>query len=172
MKLVVGLGNPDGLYSKTYHNIGFMAIDKLVKKLGAEFNKKKCKSQIAKIGDVIFAKPLTYMNLSGDAVAELKKYYKLSLSDILIILDDIDLPKGKFRFRENGSAGTHNGLRDIIKKVGETPRIRIGIGKPENMDLKDYVLSNIDAMSKPIIDDAIEKAIAQIEEFIFKANDD
>ena len=169
MKLIVGLGNPDGMYSKTYHNIGFIAIDKLVKKCGIEFNKKKCKSHIAKLGDIIFAKPLTYMNLSGDAVAELKKYYKVALNDILIILDDIDLPKGKIRYREAGSAGTHNGLRDIIKKVGETPRMRIGIGKPEQMDLKDYVLSNIDAMSKPIIDQAIDEAIVQIEDFMNKA---
>lgn len=168
MKLIVGLGNPDGIYAKTYHNIGFMTIDRLTKKLGAEFSKKKCKAEIAKFSDIIFAKPLTYMNLSGDAVAELKKYFKLSLNDILIVLDDIDLPKGKIRFRENGSAGTHNGLRDIIKKVGETPRLRIGIGRPDNMDLKDYVLSNIDAMSKPIIDDAIDKAIEQIEEFMNK----
>jgi len=169
MKLIVGLGNPDGIYSKTYHNIGFMTVDKMVKKLGVEFNKKKCKSEIVKFSDVIFAKPLTYMNLSGDAVLELKKYFKLSLSDILIVLDDIDLPKGKIRYRDNGSAGTHNGLRDIIKKVGETPRLRIGIGKPDNMDLKDYVLSNVDAMSKPIIDDAIESAINVIEEFMNKA---
>lgn len=169
MKLVVGLGNPDGMYSKTYHNIGFIAIDKFAKKCGASFDKKKCKSQIVKIGDVILAKPQTYMNLSGDAVLELKKYFKIKNEDILIILDDIDLPKGKIRFRETGSAGTHNGLRDIVKKVGETPRLRIGIGKPDDgRDLAEYVLSNIDAMSKEIIDSAINEGIEVIENFVFK----
>lgn len=168
MKLVVGLGNPDGIYSKTYHNVGFMVIDKFAKKCGVSFDKKKCKSEIAKLGDVIFAKPQTYMNLSGDAVLELKKYFKIKLEDILIILDDIDLPKGKIRFRENGSAGTHNGLRDIVKKVGETPRLRIGIGKPDDgRDLADYVLSNIDAMSKEVIDSGIEEGMKIIEGFIF-----
>ena len=169
MKLVVGLGNPDGMYSKTYHNIGFMAIDGFTKKCGVSFDKKKCKSVIAKLGDVIFAKPQTYMNLSGDAVQELKKYFKVKNEDILIILDDIDLPKGKIRFRESGSAGTHNGLRDIIKKVGETPRLRIGIGKPDDgRDLADYVLSNIDAMSKEQIDSAIKESFEVIENFVFE----
>lgn len=166
MKLVVGLGNPDGKYAKTYHNIGFMTLDKYAKLNGFSFDKKKCKSLIAKIGDVILAKPQTYMNLSGDAVAELKKYFKLSNADILIVLDDIDLNKGVIRFREGGSAGTHNGLRDIVRKVGKTPRLRIGIGKPEDMDLSDYVLSNIDSYSKEIIDGAIMDATKKIDEFL------
>ena len=83
-------------------------------------------------------------------------------------LDDIDLPKGTIRYREKGSAGTHNGMRDIIAKVGETPRLRIGIGRPDNMDLKDYVLSNIDAMSKDVFDNAFKQAIDKIAEFIYK----
>ena len=83
-------------------------------------------------------------------------------------MDDIDLPKGTIRYREKGSAGTHNGMRDIIAKVGETPRLRIGIGKPDNMDLKDYVLSNIDAMSKEIFDNAFKEAVDKITEFIYK----
>lgn len=166
MKIIVGLGNPGGLYAKTYHNIGYMAVDRLAKLWGIDFSKKKCKCEIAKLGDIILAKPLTFMNLSGDAVAELKKYFKVSNQDILIVLDDIDLPKGAMRFREGGSAGTHNGLRDIVKKVGETPRIRIGIGKPDGMDLADYVLSNIDMMSKEEIDKAIDIAIEKIKEMV------
>lgn len=172
MKLVVGLGNPGGQYAKTYHNIGYITIDRLVKSLGGEFNKTKCKSEICKIGDVVFAKPITFMNLSGDAVAELKKYFRIPLENILIIYDDIDLNKGCFRYRENGSAGTHNGMRDIVKKVGETKRIRIGIGKPEKMDLADYVLSNIDMMSREQIDEAISLAIEKIKEFIFDSNEE
>lgn len=166
MKIIVGLGNPGGLYAKTYHNIGYMAVDRLAKMLGVEFSKKKCKCEIAKLGDIILAKPITFMNLSGDAVAELKKYFKVANEDIIIVLDDIDLPKGNFRFREGGSAGTHNGLRDIVRKVGETPRIRIGIGKPDGIDLADYVLSNIDMMSKESIDSAIDQAIAKIKELV------
>ena len=109
-------------------------------------------TKVVKTPDYVLAKPTTYMNLSGDSVLELKKYFKVANEDILIVVDDIDLPKGTIRYREKGSAGTHNGMRDIIAKVGETPRLRIGIGKPDNMELKDYVLSNIDSMSKEIFD--------------------
>lgn len=172
MKLVVGLGNPGGQYAKTYHNIGYITIDRLVKDLGGSFDKTKCKSEICKIGDVIFAKPLTYMNLSGDAVMELKKYFRVPTNNILIIYDDIDLNKGVFRYREAGSAGTHNGMRDIVRKVGELKRVRIGIGKPEKMDLADYVLSNIDMMSRDDIDRAIDEAIIKIKEFVFFNEDD
>ena len=90
----------------------------------------------------------------------------MNLSDILIVLDDIDQPKGKVRFRLLGSAGTHNGLRDIVAKVGETPRLRIGIGRDANLDLKDYVLSNIDEQSAQILKNSYENACALIEKFI------
>lgn len=168
MKIIVGLGNPDGIYAKTYHNIGYMVVDKYAKLNKLEINKNKCKAKIVKTPDYVLAKPITYMNLSGDSVLELKKYFKVSNDDILIIVDDIDLPKGTIRYREKGSAGTHNGMRDIIAKVGETPRLRIGIGRPDNMDLKDYVLSNIDAMSKDVFDNAFKQAIDKIAEFIYK----
>lgn len=168
MKIIVGLGNPDGLYARTYHNIGYMVVDKYAKINKLEIGKNKCKAKIVKTPDFVLAKPLTYMNLSGDSVLELKKYFKVSNEDILIVVDDIDLPKGNIRYREKGSAGTHNGMRDIIAKVGETPRLRIGIGKPSDIDLKDYVLSNIDAMSKEVLEDAFNEAIKKIEEFIYK----
>lgn len=168
MKIIVGLGNPDGIYSKTYHNIGYMVVDKFAKLNKLEISKNKCRAHICKTPDYVLAKPVTYMNLSGDSVLELKKYFKVSNEDILVVVDDIDLPKGTIRYREKGSAGTHNGMRDIIAKVGETPRLRIGIGRPENMDLKDYVLSNIDAMSKEIFDKAFIEAIDKITEFIEK----
>ena len=106
------------------------------------------------------------MNLSGDSVYELKKYFKISLSDILIVYDDIDLPKGKIRFRLAGSAGTHNGLRDIVNKVGITPRLRLGIGRDERMDLKDYVLSNLDEASQVIMKETYEKSCDLIEKFV------
>ena len=166
MKLIVGLGNPDGKYKNTYHNIGFNAVDFFVNKIGLKFSSTKCKAEICKGDGFIVAKPQTYMNLSGDSVYELKKYFKISLNDILIVYDDIDLPKGKLRFRLAGSAGTHNGLRDIVNKVGITPRLRIGIGRDNNMDLKDYVLSTIDPVSKEILQESYSKSSELIEKFI------
>ena len=166
MKIIVGLGNPEGKYTNTYHNIGFSVVDLFAKKHGLKFNKTKCRAEIVKGEDFILAKPNTYMNLSGDSVYELKKYFKVALSDILIVLDDIDLVKGKVRFRQAGSAGTHNGLRDIVAKVGVTPRLKIGIGRDKDMDLADYVLSTIDQSSRIILNESMEKSIALIEKFI------
>lgn len=166
MKIIVGLGNPDGKYSNTYHNVGFNVVDLFAKNNNLKFNSTKCKASIAKGDGFILAKPNTYMNLSGDSVYELKKYFKVSLSDILIVLDDIDMPKGKIRFRQLGSAGTHNGLRDIVNKVGILPRLRIGIGRDENMDLKDYVLSTIDPTSKQTLNTSYTNAYNLIEKFI------
>jgi PTH1 family peptidyl-tRNA hydrolase len=166
MKLIVGLGNPEGKYTNTYHNTGFNAVDFFVRSQNLKFSTTKCKAEICKGDGFIVAKPLTYMNLSGDSVYELKKYFKISLNDILIVFDDIDLPKGKIRFRMAGSAGTHNGLRDIVNKVGITPRLRIGIGRDSNMDLKDYVLSTVDQSSKEIMQESYVKANSLIEQFV------
>ncbi len=166
MKIIVGLGNPEGKYNNTYHNVGFSVLDLFAKNNGLKFTTNKCRASIAKSTDYILAKPTTYMNLSGDSVYELKKYFKVPLTDILIILDDIDMPKGKIRFRQLGSAGTHNGLRDIVNKVGITPRLRIGIGRDNTMDLKDYVLSHIDQVSKEIMTNSYEKACELIQQFI------
>lgn len=166
MKLIVGLGNPEGKYKNTYHNTGFNAVDFFARNQGLKFSTTKCKAEIAKGDGFIVAKPQTYMNLSGDSVYELKKYFKISLDEILIVFDDIDLPKGKVRFRLAGSAGTHNGLRDIVNKVGITPRLRIGIGRDSSMDLKDYVLSTVDQTSQPIMQESYAKAADLIEKFI------
>lgn len=166
MKIIVGLGNPDGKYNKTYHNVGFNVVDLFALHNNLKFTSTKCKATICKGDGFILAKPNTYMNLSGDSVMELKKYFKVSLNDILIVLDDIDMPKGKIRFRQAGSAGTHNGLRDIVEKVGQTPRIRVGIGRDNRMDLKDYVLSTIDPESKEILLKSYSNACELIEKFI------
>lgn len=166
MKIIVGLGNPDGKYSNTYHNVGFSVVDLFAKNNNLKFNSTKCKASICKGDGFILAKPNTYMNLSGDSVYELKKYFKVALSDILIVLDDIDMPKGKIRFRQLGSAGTHNGLRDIVNKVGIVPRLRIGIGRDSKMDLKDYVLSTIDSESKQVLSTSYSNACELIEKFI------
>ncbi len=166
MKLIVGLGNPDKEYLNTFHNLGFMSVDKTAELIGAEFSKKKCNALLAEIklgGEkIILAKPLTYMNLSGTAVRELINFYKIGLKDILVIYDDYDLPKGNVRIRENGSAGTHNGMRNIIKELGsgEFSRVRIGF-KPTvatPVPLIDLVLSGIKPEDKPIFDEAVLRA--------------
>ncbi len=166
MKAIIGLGNPDGKYKSTYHNVGFSVVDLFAKQNNLKFNTKKCRGIIAKGEDFILVKPMTYMNLSGDCVSEIKKYFKLSLDDILIVLDDIDMPKGRVRFRLSGSAGTHNGLRDIVAKVGSTPRLRIGIDRDRNMDLADYVLSHIDQKSQEILNTSYNTACDLINKFI------
>lgn len=166
MKLIVGLGNPDGKYAKTYHNVGFNVVDIFAKQNGLKFSTKKCQSEIAKGDGFILAKPQTYMNLSGNAVLELRKYFKIALTDILIVLDDIDMPKGKVRFRLSGSAGTHNGMRDIVAKVGDVPRIRVGIGRDPNMNLADYVLSTIDENTNEILETSYQNACQLITAFL------
>ncbi len=166
MKIIVGLGNPEGKYNNTYHNVGFSVVDLFAKQNDLKFSQQKCRALIAKGEDFILAKPQTYMNLSGDSVYELKKYFKVPLENILIVLDDIDMPKGKIRFRQFGSAGTHNGLRDIVNKVGITPRLRIGIGRDTTMDLADYVLSNIDEKSKQTLNETYLVACDLIKKFI------
>ncbi len=173
MKLIVGLGNPGTGYADTYHNVGFIAVDAIAARLSAgDF----CLKQNALVTDVrvndekiLIAKPQTYMNLSGDAVAYLSRYYKIAVCDILILYDDIDIKKGTVRARPNGSAGTHNGLRDIVAKLGSTdfPRIRIGTGfKPDFMDLADYVLSHIQAFERPLILKSIDAACDMAIDFI------
>lgn len=159
MKLVVGLGNPGSEYSNTYHNMGFMALDAVCKALSVPQLVEKDNALVASIGSgndkVIFCKPLTYMNRSGDAVGKLSRFYKIPSNDIIVLYDDIDIPKGTVRARLNGSAGTHNGMRDIVEKLGTTDfaRVRIGIGKkPDYMDMADYVLSTVSNEWKEIVE--------------------
>ena len=183
IKLIVGLGNPEKKYFDTYHNIGFCFIDKLSSKLDIKVKKKECKSltgegfiekeeievdsKTGKISSklvkkkIILAKPQTYMNKSGEAVLELIKKYKLSLDEILIVLDDIDIDAGTYRYRENGSGGTHNGLKNIVQllKSQNFKRIRIGIGKDEKIPLIDYVLSKVTKEKREKINEAMERAI-------------
>ena len=145
MYIIFGLGNPGKEYEKTYHNIGFLVLDKLAKELNCSFSKEGLKSKYAEgryRGEkVILVKPQTYMNNSGESVVLWKKKYKDA--KILVVVDDIDLQKGVVRFRERGSAGTHNGMRSIVSFIGtEFERIKVGIGRDEG-DLATYVLSKI-----------------------------
>lgn len=170
--LIVGLGNPDKKYLNTYHNVGFSVLDKLADKLSLNIKDKECKALTATKfinGEkVVFAKPMTYMNLSGEAVRELKGKYKLADEEILIIYDDIDLAVGAIRLRKNGSGGTHNGMRNIVANLGESiPRLRVGIGRPTPpMELVDYVLSDIRGENKAKLDETIEHISECLVKFI------
>ncbi len=174
MKLIVGLGNPGKEYENTYHNIGFMALDKLAKKLGISINKSKFNSIYGqgKYNDeiVFLIKPLTYMNLSGNAVSQFARFYKVSPQDIIVFCDDIDLEKGVSRYREHGSGGTHNGLKSIVYSLSSEnfKRIKIGAGNDKSIDLKDYVLSKIDENSLVLINKAIDEGIEKVLKLIGK----
>lgn len=146
MYLIVGLGNPEKQYEKTFHNMGYICAGDAAQILGAKFKKTECEASVAEayIGGekVVIARPLTYMNNSGRAVKQLMSKYKIPEERLLVIYDDYDLPKGKLRIRAGGSAGTHNGMRSVVQCVGSEafPRIRIGVGEAQRGELKDFVL--------------------------------
>lgn len=172
MKLIVGLGNPGQIYSNTRHNVGFMVLDKLASKFNSKFEKNSFNglffTEIIASKKIIFLKPQSYMNLSGDVVRKFVDYYKISPNDILIISDDLDLPIGKIRLRAKGSSGGHNGLKDIFNKLDTTSikRIKIGIENNKLMDTKEYVLGKFNKQEQEIIDNAIEKVANVVLEFI------
>lgn len=173
MKIIVGLGNFGDKYAYNFHNMGFLAAECLADRLGWKFDKRECSASLAagyvKGEKVIIARPLIFMNLSGQAVKQLMAKYKAGEGDIAVIYDDIDLPKGTIRVREKGSAGTHNGMRNIIAeiKTENFRRIRIGIGKPpEFVPLADYVLSDVPKDERPLLASAIEAAADEAEKFI------
>lgn len=175
MYLIVGLGNPGKEYEKSRHNVGFDTIDELVEEHhipqgGVKFRALYGKGTIG--GEkAILAKPLTFMNLSGEAVRALVDYFKIDVKEELIVIyDDIDLEPGKIRVRAKGSAGGHNGMKNIVKHLGtqEFARVRVGVGeKPKGWDLADYVLSRFSKEERKQVDEAIEtscKAVACIVE--------
>ena len=166
MKIVVGLGNYEPKYDHTYHNIGFDVVDEIARRLGASFTKKMCKGLVAecRLGreKLLLVKPQTFVNLSGYCVKELKNKFKDAR--FLVICDDIDLPKGNFRYKERGSGGTHNGLRNIVELIGEDfERVRVGIGRDIFMDLADYVLSKYDKeVFAPIIEKVADEVLERL----------
>lgn len=167
MKLIVGLGNPGREYALTRHNAGFMVIDRLAGSLGAPVDKKMFKALVGQgliSGQkVIMAKPQTYMNLSGEAVAPILNWYKLEASDLLVIYDDLDLPPGRLRLRPGGGAGGHKGVQSIIQQLGTDnfTRIRVGIGRPEEpgYDTADFVLGRFNLQEAELIDQALTVAV-------------
>lgn len=169
--LVVGLGNPGPKYDWTRHNMGFLVIDELAEreKIPVQKLKFKALTNTAVIGDqsVLLMKPTTYMNLSGGAVGEAARFYKIPSERILVISDDVALPQGKLRIRRSGSAGGHNGLKDIIAHLGGDgfPRIKVGVGgKPHpDSDMADWVLGKFTGQDKKVMEEAIKRAADAVE---------
>ena len=169
MYLIAGLGNPSRTYEGTRHNIGFTMIDAIGNKFGIDVTTKKHKALVGRgMIDgmrVILAKLQTYMNLSGESIREITDFYKIEPENIIIIYDDISLDVGQLRIRKKGSAGGHNGVKNIIAHLGtqEFPRIKVGIGnKPEGWDLADYVLSKYTKAEQEALEEASEGVIGAV----------
>lgn len=165
MKCIIGLGNPGRKYEKTRHNIGFMVIEELENRLSFRLTKHKfkCDYEIDTFNNekILFVRPQTFMNLSGEGVKPLLDYYKVDNDNILVIYDDLDLPVGKIRLREKGGHGGHNGIRSLIDHLGtkDFKRLRIGIGRPEDRTpIVNYVLQPFSSSEKAEVDLAIQKA--------------
>ena len=169
MKLIVGLGNPGKEYDKTRHNVGFMVLDYFPgnndwqEKFDAMYH-----SEMIDGEKVIFIKPLTYMNLSGDAVIKYVNFFNINTDDILVIHDDMDLPVGKYRLKYKSSCGGHNGIRSIINSLGTDciPRLKIGISRENNYDVKDYVLGKLNKEDLKLLSDNFDTYKNIMEEFI------
>ena len=165
MKLIVGLGNPGTQYEKTRHNVGWQVLDAFARKFRIDVTRheKNALTGTGRVagGAVVVAKPLTYMNLSGDAVRLLVNADLDSTTDLIVVYDDIDLPLGRLRIRPSGSAGTHNGMRSIIGEIGTEnfPRLRFGIGSNEQGKLRDYVLDEFAAEEQPVVEAGIVRAV-------------
>lgn len=168
MKLIVGLGNPGAEYEHTRHNVGWKVIEAFAEKfrIAVTHHEKNAMTGTGRVagGSVMVAKPLTYMNLSGDAVRLLANAYLESTDDLIVVYDDIDLPAGKLRIKPNGGPGTHNGMRSIVERLQSErfPRLRVGIGVQGESRLRDYVLDGFSSDERPIIDRAIERAVSAL----------
>lgn len=165
MYLIAGLGNPERKYANTRHNVGFDAAESLRREIGAGLSRVRFHAEISRgeIGGepVIIARPLTYMNLSGNAIAEITSFYRIEPEHVIIFCDDVNLPLGHLRIRKAGSAGGHNGLKNIIERLGSDQfgRVRIGVGeKPEGWDLADHVLAHMNAEEQAVIAEAEKNA--------------
>ena len=174
MYIIVGLGNPGKKYNETRHNVGFRAVDLLAMKNNIEIKKIKFKALYGegRIANekVILVKPQTFMNLSGESLREVMQFYKIGTDRLIVVYDDIDIKIGSIRIRAKGSAGTHNGMKSIIYQLQDDSfcRIRIGIGKPENCDLADFVLSRFRKEEVSLINESINKAVLTIESILEK----
>ena len=167
MYIIAGLGNPGGKYEKTKHNMGFQVIDLLADKYHIEMNQKKhkaiCGTGVIEGVKVLLLKPKTFMNLSGESIRDAVDFYKIDPeTELIVIYDDISLAPGHLRIRKKGSAGGHNGIKNIIQHLGTQvfPRIRVGVGeKPEGWDLADYVLSGFSKEDEVLVKESWERAV-------------
>ena len=172
MKLIVGLGNPGKEYAGTRHNCGFMVIDRLASKLNVDVDQNKFKGLYAKVKyhgeDIILLKPQTYMNLSGESVNAVMNFFKIDKDDLLVIYDDLDMPVGKLRLRKTGSAGGHNGIKNIIAHLNsqDFKRIRVGIDRHKYMNVADYVLSRFSKVESEAIEQGIENATNAVLDYL------
>ncbi len=165
MKLIVGLGNPGFQYAMTRHNVGFMVIDRLIRQIPDAIEKTGFKGRYVKTKwngeDIILLKPETFMNLSGESIRPVMDFYKITIDDLIVVYDDVDLPPGALRIRSSGSSGGHNGLKSTIAHLGSTQfkRIRVGIGKDPVRPTADHVLSTFTKEESPLIEAAIDTSV-------------
>ena len=171
--LVVGLGNPGEKYAKTRHNMGFLTLDLLAEKEKIRIDRLKFKAVTAQAtfggARCLLMKPQTYMNLSGEAVREAARFYKIPPEKVLVIYDDVSIPVGKIRVRPSGSAGGHNGIKNIIAHLGtdKFPRVKVGVGAPgQEGDMIDWVIGNPSQAERKILQDSFERAIGAAESII------
>lgn len=178
MRLIVGLGNPEQDYSQTRHNMGFNVINKLSKQYNIDVNKYKFKglygSGIIEGEKVILLKPQTFMNLSGESLIEIINFYKISIDDLIVIYDDIDIEPGNIRIRKSGSSGTHNGMKSVISSINTEKfiRVRVGIGKPKDkIDMISYVIGYVPKEDMKDLEKGIDLATNAVIEIIKKGVD-
>lgn len=164
--LIIGLGNPGRGFRNNRHNVGFMVLDRLAERLSEQFTRLESKALVTKTSydgsRLVLAKPHTYMNLSGQAVASLQRFYKVPLENLIVVYDDVDLDLGSLRIRPAGGSGGQKGIASIIECLGtpEFPRMRIGIGRPPGrMEAADYVLQDFSEMERTLLEDVLPRAV-------------
>lgn len=168
MKVIVGLGNPGAQYANTPHSVGFEVVDAIAAELGLEWETKKAFSCLMAKGvfagvPVLLVKPQTYMNLSGDSVAPVVKYHNATPADLIVVQDDIDIPLGRLRIRKNGSCGGHNGIRNIIERLGSQSfiRLKVGVGKDKS-NVIGHVLGKFDPASRTTVDKVVSASVQAV----------
>lgn len=170
MKAIVGLGNPGGEYAGTRHNIGFDVVDEVARRWGVQLRSWKSVARVAVAGsrNAVLVQPQTFMNLSGDAVNRVATFHKLDPADVLVVVDEVQLPLGRLRLRRSGSAGGHNGLKSVIQHVGDQfPRLRIGVGRGDpKWDLADHVLSRFGRDEREAVAEVVGRAADAVELFV------
>jgi PTH1 family peptidyl-tRNA hydrolase len=171
MKLIVGLGNPGRRYAGTRHNVGFDVVEAIAERNRLEWESAPAEAITARwrAMNVMLAKPLTFMNLSGGAIVDLLQFYKIDRNDLLVVVDDINLELARLRARPEGSAGGHNGLKSVIAQLGteEFARLRVGVGRGDaRRELSDHVLATFDADERPIVAETVSRAADAVELFV------